>query len=59
LVVVRKATPDKFVEALQPYGGTILRTSLSHDAEERLMNALHGDKSSSVTWEQPVPSTMA
>ena len=28
LVILRKATYDKFVEALRPYGGTILRTSL-------------------------------
>ena len=27
LVIVRKATPDKFLEALRPYGGTVLKTS--------------------------------
>jgi uncharacterized membrane protein len=53
LVVVRKATPDKFLEALRPYGGTVLRTSLSHDEEQRLMRALHGDDQSAPTWEQP------
>jgi hypothetical protein len=42
-VVLRKATPDKFLEALQPYGGTVLRTSLTHDAEQQLMKTLHGD----------------
>jgi uncharacterized membrane protein len=51
LMVVRKATTDKVVEGLQPYGGTILQSSLSHDAEEKLMKALHGDDPSSGTWE--------
>src|SRR6202035_10323 len=43
LVIVRKATPDKFLEALRPYGGTVLKTSLPRDAEQELMRALHGD----------------
>src|ERR1700726_4560114 len=43
LVILRKVTPDKFEEALQPYGGTVLRTSLSHEQEQELMKALHGD----------------
>ena len=53
LVIVRKATPDKFLEALQPYGGTVLQTSLPHDAEQQLMRALHGDDPAVPTWEQP------
>lgn len=52
LVVVRKATPDKFVKALRPYGGTALRTSLPRDAEH-LMKALHRDDRAAQTWEQP------
>ena len=51
LVVVRKATPDKFLEALKPYGGTILQSSLTHKADEELMKALHGDNPASGTWE--------
>lgn len=43
MVVVAKSTPDKMLEALEPYGGTVLRTSLSHDAEEQFQKALHGD----------------
>src|ERR1700719_5242720 len=43
LVIVRKVTPDKFTEALRPYGGTVLQTSLPPDAEQQLMNALYGD----------------
>jgi len=52
LVIVRKATPDKFLEALRPYGGTVLTTSLTHDAEQRLMRALHGGDSTAATWQQ-------
>jgi uncharacterized membrane protein len=52
LVILRKVTPDKFEEALRPYGGTVLRTSLSRDAEQELMKALHGDDPSAPTWEQ-------
>jgi uncharacterized membrane protein len=52
-VVLRKATPDKFLEALQPYGGTVLRTSLTHDAEQQLMKALHGDDQAAATWAHP------
>ena len=51
LVIVRKATPDKFLEALRPYGGTVLRTSLPRDAEQELMKALHGDNPDAPTWE--------
>jgi uncharacterized membrane protein len=52
LVILRKATYDKFVEALRPYGGTILQTSLSHDAEQQLMKVLHGEDPKAPTWQQ-------
>jgi uncharacterized membrane protein len=51
LVIVRKVTPDRFLEALRPYGGTVLQTSLTHDAEQELMKALHGDDKATATWE--------
>lgn len=51
LVIVRKATPDKFIEALKPYGGEILQSSLTHKSEEELMKALHGEDTSSGTWQ--------
>ena len=55
-VLVRKATPDKVLEAIRPYGGTVLRSSLPDDAEEQLMNALHGDDwAATATWEQSAP----
>src|SRR5258708_10187211 len=40
LVILRKATLDKFVDALRPYGGTVLQTSLPRDAEQQLMKTL-------------------
>lgn len=39
-VLVRRATPDRVLEEVGRYGGTVLRTSLSRDAEERLQAAL-------------------
>jgi uncharacterized membrane protein len=41
-MVVEKVTPDKAVEALSRYGGTVLKSSLSKDAEKQLQDALHG-----------------
>jgi uncharacterized membrane protein len=46
-------TPDKFLEAMRPYGGTVLQTSLPHDAEQQLMKALYGDDPAVPTWQQP------
>jgi uncharacterized membrane protein len=42
-LVVEKVTPDKAVEALAPFGGTVLKSSLSKDAEAELQKALHGE----------------
>jgi uncharacterized membrane protein len=53
LIIARKVTPDKFIEALRPYGGTVLQTSLPHDAEQQLMKALHGDDPNAPTWAHP------
>jgi uncharacterized membrane protein len=41
-VVVEKVTPDKAVEAMSKFGGTVLKTSLSKNAEKELQEALHG-----------------
>jgi uncharacterized membrane protein len=35
-------TPDKAVEAMSKFGGTVLKTSLSKDDEKELQDALHG-----------------
>ena len=41
-LMVEKVTPDKAVDALSKYGGTVLKTSLSKDDEKELQDALHG-----------------
>ena len=43
-LVIERATPDKAVDALSPYGGTVLKSSLSKEAEAELQEALHGSK---------------
>jgi uncharacterized membrane protein len=40
MFVARKMTADKVIEELAPYGGKVLRSSLDHDAEEHLQEAL-------------------
>ena len=41
-LMVEKVTPDKAVEAMSRYGGTVLKTSLSKQGEKELQDALHG-----------------
>jgi len=41
-LMLEKVTPDKAVEAMSKYGGTVLKTSLSKDSETELQEALHG-----------------
>jgi uncharacterized membrane protein len=43
--LVRKATPDKVLEEVKQYGGTVLKTSRSHDDEAKLQAALDEAKS--------------
>ena len=43
-LMVEKVPPDKAVEAMSKYGGTVLKTSLSKDDEKQLQDALHGDQ---------------
>src|SRR4051795_11594826 len=43
-LVVEKVTPDKAVEGLRQYGGTVLKSSLSDKAQNELQEALHGGK---------------
>jgi uncharacterized membrane protein len=42
-VLVRRATPDKVLQELQGTGGTVLKTSLSHEDEAKLQAALSAD----------------
>lgn len=39
-MVIEHATPDKAIAALQQYGGTVIRTSLSDEDTRRLQEAL-------------------
>ena len=41
-VLVRSSTPDKVLAELQGTGGTVLKTSLSHEDEAKLQAALKG-----------------
>ena len=43
VIMYRKATPDKTLEALAPHGGHVLKSSLSGEAEEAINHALSGE----------------
>jgi uncharacterized membrane protein len=59
LIILRGGEPGRFLEALRPYGGTILKTSLPPGAEDQLMKVLHGADPKAPTWEQPQASAAA
>jgi uncharacterized membrane protein len=48
-MVVEAVTPDKAVAALGKFGGTVLKSSLSKEAEAELQDALHGGGEQSTT----------
>jgi len=41
-LMVDKVAPDRVVDALSQYGGTMLKSSLSQEGEKELRDALHG-----------------
>src|SRR6516225_4524018 len=41
-LMLEKVTPDKAIEAMSKFGGTVLKTSLSKEDEAELQAALHG-----------------
>ncbi len=43
-VLIRSVNADKVLPELQPFGGTVLRTSLSNEQDARLQKALQGVK---------------
>ncbi|TMD67226.1 MAG: DUF1269 domain-containing protein [Chloroflexi bacterium] len=43
---LRHISPDKVIAALRPYGGTVLQTSLSEEAEEDLRANLKASQGS-------------
>ncbi|MBV8956052.1 MAG: DUF1269 domain-containing protein, partial [Solirubrobacterales bacterium] len=47
-IVIEQATPDKAVAALQQYGGTVIKTSLSEEDIARLQEALQPPEEASV-----------
>lgn len=48
-LIVEAVTPDKAVDALAQYGGTVLKSSLSKEAEAELQDALHGGEQQSAS----------
>lgn len=44
-ILLRKVTTDKFLEHLKGTGGKVLKTSLNHESEDQLQNALNEVKS--------------
>ena len=44
-LMVDKVTPDRVVDALSQYGGTVLKSSLSKEGEKEIQDALHGGNS--------------
>jgi uncharacterized membrane protein len=45
-LMVEKVTPDKAIEAMSTYGGTVIKTSLTKEGEQELQEALHGGSAS-------------
>jgi uncharacterized membrane protein len=43
-LIVEQVTPDKAIAALSRFSGTVLKSSLSEDAEKELQDALHGSQ---------------
>jgi uncharacterized membrane protein len=40
-MIIEKATPDKAIDALKGYGGTVIKTSLSDEDTKKLQDALN------------------
>lgn len=54
-VLVRRVTADKVVPEVSKFGGKVLQSSLSHDAEARLQQALEQNAPSHTTPAQEMP----
>jgi uncharacterized membrane protein len=48
-LIVEQVTPDKAVEAMSRFGGTVLKTSMSKEKEAELQEALHGEQTPAAT----------
>ena len=45
-LIIEQATPDKAIAALQQYGGTVIKTSLSDEDTKKLQDALGAEQTS-------------
>lgn len=45
-VLVRKSTPDKVLDEVKKFGGTLIHTNLSHEKEEKIRAALESVQTS-------------
>ena|SRR5437763_6479256 len=48
-MVIEQMTPDKALGALEQYGGTVIRTSLSDEDTKKVQDALSGTQTASAT----------
>jgi uncharacterized membrane protein len=48
-MIIEQATPDKAIEALKGYGGTVIKTSLSEEDTQKLQDALTPPETASAT----------
>ncbi len=56
-ILIRKATPDKVIAEMQPLGGRILRTSLTHDDEQALQAKLAPAHAAAVAEAEATPAS--
>jgi uncharacterized membrane protein len=54
-VLIRQMTPDKVVEEIQKFGGTLIKTNLCHENEAKLREALESAQKTA----QPEPASPA
>lgn len=47
-LLIARSTPDKVIPQIAPFGGDIMQTSLSHDQEEQLREAVQAARGSHV-----------
>lgn len=53
-VLIRSMTADRVVEEIRPFGGTLIKTNLSHEKEAKLREALATAQQGPDPVEQPV-----
>jgi uncharacterized membrane protein len=55
-MIIEHATPDKAIDALGKYGGTVLKSSLSKEDEEELQRLLHEGQEKQQGQQSDTPS---